>query len=74
MPKLVLLQLPTLLTLANGSPVLAKRIVGSDLAYPLDGDLRFLDGRPLLGPSNTIRGLLISIIITSASARCLVST
>jgi CDP-2,3-bis-(O-geranylgeranyl)-sn-glycerol synthase len=67
MPKLVLLQLLTLLTLANGSPVLAKRM-GSDLAYPLDGAPRFLDGRPLLGPSKTIRGLLISIIITSASA------
>ena len=68
MPKLVLLQLLTLLTLANGSPVMAKRILGSDLAYPLDGDLRFLDGHPLLGSSKTIRGVLISIIITSASA------
>ena len=37
-------------------------------AIPLDCGLRFLDGRPLLGPSKTWRGYLFSILITSACA------
>jgi CDP-archaeol synthase len=37
-------------------------------ASPLDCGLRFLDGRPLLGPSKTWRGSLFSILITSACA------
>jgi CDP-2,3-bis-(O-geranylgeranyl)-sn-glycerol synthase len=68
MHSLVLLQLLILLTLANGSPVLSNWILGSYLAYPVDANLRFLDGHRLLGGSKTIRGLLISIAVTSASA------
>ncbi len=57
-----------LLTLANGSPVIAKKIFGSRLAWPIDAGARFLDGRPLLGPSKTIRGALISVAATAALA------
>jgi len=57
-----------LVTLANGTPVIAKKILGSRFARPLDAGLTFLDQRPLLGSSKTIRGVLISILITTASA------
>ena len=68
MQYLVVLQLLILLTLANGSPVVAKRIFGNFCSWPLDGNIKFVDGRPLFGPSKTVRGILVSIIVTSACA------
>jgi CDP-diglyceride synthetase len=63
-----LLQLLVLMTLANGTPIVAKKIFGAGFARPLDGGIVFFDGRPLFGPSKTIRGIVASIIITTASA------
>jgi CDP-2,3-bis-(O-geranylgeranyl)-sn-glycerol synthase len=68
MQTLVILQLMVLLTLANGTPVITKKILGSRFARPLDAGLMFLDRRPLLGSSKTIRGVLVSILITTVSA------
>jgi CDP-2,3-bis-(O-geranylgeranyl)-sn-glycerol synthase len=64
-------QLVVLLTLANGTPVIAKLILGDRLAYPLDGGARFLDGRPLLGSSKTIRGVVLAILVTALAASLL---
>lgn len=58
----------TLVTLANGAPVIAKRIFGSRFSWPLDAGLKFFDRQPLLGPSKTVRGALVSILTTTASA------
>jgi CDP-2,3-bis-(O-geranylgeranyl)-sn-glycerol synthase len=63
-----IVQLIVLLTLANGTPVIAKKIFGDHLAYPLDGGARFFDGRPFLGPSKTVRGVVLSILITLLGA------
>src|SRR3974390_275450 len=63
-----LAQMLTLLMLANGSPVVAKRIFGETYARPLDGNARFIDGRPLLGPSKTIRGVVTSLLVTTLGA------
>jgi CDP-2,3-bis-(O-geranylgeranyl)-sn-glycerol synthase len=68
MQPLAILQLMVLLMLANGTPVVAKKILGSRFARPLDGGLVFLDRRPLLGSSKTIRGVLVSILFTTAGA------
>ena len=57
-----------LLTLANGTPVIAKKIFGSHFSRSLDFGLTFLDGRPHLGSSKTVRGVVISILITTAGA------
>jgi CDP-diglyceride synthetase len=57
-----------LLLIANGAPVVAKRVLGSRLAYPLDGGRNFIDGQPLLGSSKTIRGIVASILATSIGA------
>jgi CDP-diglyceride synthetase len=64
----LMLQLLMLLTLANGTPVLVKKLIGDFLAAPLDGGRNFLDGKPLLGRSKTIRGLVLSILITMGFA------
>lgn len=53
-----------LLAVANGTPVVMKKILRNQMAWPVDGGLMFVDGRPLLGPSKTIRGLLFSISLT----------
>ena len=57
-----------LLTLANGTPVIAKDILGSRFAIPIDRGAKFADGRPVLGSSKTVRGIFLSILVTSAFA------
>jgi len=52
-----------LLTIANGSPVVAKRVLGDRWAWPVDGDARFIDGQPLFGHSKTIRGLVVGVAL-----------
>lgn len=64
----LILQLTFLLILANGSPVLAKRIFGDRFSYPVDAGLVLNDRRPLFGPSKTIRGVLSSVIVTSTGS------
>jgi CDP-2,3-bis-(O-geranylgeranyl)-sn-glycerol synthase len=49
-------QLLFLLMLANGTPVIVKKILRARYSYPLDCDLIFADGRPVLGGSKMIRG------------------
>jgi hypothetical protein len=63
-----LLQSVLLLTLANGTPVVAKKVLVAHLSFPLDAGARFLDGQPLLGPSKTVRGALVSVITTAVVA------
>ena len=64
----LILQFLALLTLANGTPVVAKGLLGAFLNYPLDGGALFFDGRPLFGPSKTIRGIILSIVVTTVFA------
>jgi hypothetical protein len=54
-----------LLIVANGTPVLASRLLGSRFAWPLDGGASFLDGQPLFGASKTVRGLLLAVMATA---------
>jgi CDP-archaeol synthase len=68
MQYLLILQLLVLLTLANGTPIVAKKIFGPRFSFPLDAGTIFFDGRPLLGHSKTIRGIVVSILVTAASA------
>ena len=63
-----ILQLLFLLMLANGIPVVAKKILGERFAHPLDRGVEFVDGRPLLGRSKTIRGVLLAVLVTVAGA------
>jgi len=57
-----------LLAVANGTPVVAKKLLRGFLSYPLDAGKAFIDGRALLGSSKTIRGILVSVIATSICA------
>jgi CDP-2,3-bis-(O-geranylgeranyl)-sn-glycerol synthase len=53
-----------LLAVANGTPVIAKTVLGDALARPLDGGIVLGDGRPLFGSSKTIRGIVLSLLAT----------
>jgi CDP-diglyceride synthetase len=57
-----------LLSLANGTPVIAKKILGEFLATPVDLGANFVDGRRLFGPSKTWRGIALSVAATGAGA------
>jgi CDP-2,3-bis-(O-geranylgeranyl)-sn-glycerol synthase len=61
-------QLLTLLAVANGAPVIAAKLLGKDNAIPLDGNATLSDGRPLFGSSKTLRGVILSVAITTACA------
>ena len=63
-----LLQSVLLLTIANGAPVVAKKLLGTRLALPLDAGALFFDGRPWLGPSKTVRGVVASVVTTAVVA------
>jgi CDP-diglyceride synthetase len=65
---MVIIKIILLLLLANGTPVIVKKLFGPKLAYPLDGGKNFIDGRPLFGTSKTIRGFISSILVTSLGA------
>ncbi len=51
-----------LLVVVNGAPILARWLLGSRGAWPVDGGRRFADGRPLLGPAKTWRGLFAALL------------
>ena len=68
MQLLPIIQALCLLTLANGTPVIVKKILGPRMALPLDGGVQFLDGQPLFGPSKTVRGIVCSIAVTAGLA------
>ncbi|HEY8555141.1 MAG TPA: CDP-archaeol synthase [Burkholderiales bacterium] len=68
--ELLLLHLKLLLLLgvANGAPILGHRILRQRFAQPLDGGARFLDGRPVFGPSKTLRGVALALGATPLAA------
>ena len=57
-----------LVALANGAPLAARKLLGARFALPIDGGRKFLDGRPLFGPSKTVRGVVAAIVITTLCA------
>jgi CDP-diglyceride synthetase len=65
---LSILEILILATLANGTPVIATRVFGSWAAWPLDGGTIFLDGRPLLGASKTLRGIVLGVFAAALGA------
>ena len=68
MQVFLLLQLLILLMVANGAAVATKKLLGATFARPLDGGALFVDGRPILGPAKTIRGIVASVVATSICA------
>jgi CDP-diglyceride synthetase len=67
----LIIKILILLFLANGTPVLARILLAERFAWPLDGGIRFFDGRPLFGSAKTLRGLLLAVLVTAAGGALL---
>jgi len=65
---IALSQLLLLILVANGAPVIARYLLGRRWGRPIDGGRLFADGRPWLGPSKTIRGVIAALLCTTVSA------
>ncbi len=63
-----ILQLLLLLIIANGGPILARKLLRRHFAWPVDGGRRFRDGRPLLGEAKTWRGILAALLLSALCA------
>lgn len=61
-------QVLLLTAVSNGMPVVAGKLFGKKLSRALDGGALFLDGKPVFGPSKTLRGVIASILLTMAMA------
>ena len=70
MHETLIVQLLILLAVANGTPVIAKLLLGDKFAAALDGGAPFGDGRPWFGPSKTIRGFVLAVLATTGAAVC----
>lgn len=62
------LKLLILLLIANGAPIIARHLFGECCKWPLDGGLTTPQGNPLLGPSKTLRGVVVAVALTGAIA------
>lgn len=63
-----LLCLVLLLVVANGSPILIRRLLYNRFAWPVDAGLRAWDGNPLFGKSKTWRGVITAVMATGVTA------
>jgi CDP-2,3-bis-(O-geranylgeranyl)-sn-glycerol synthase len=50
---------------------MATKAMGQRWSFPLDGGIHFVDGRPLLGKSKTIRGIVLAILLSALAATAL---
>ena len=66
-PQLIA-QVLFLIALANGAPVIAKRLLRDRFASPVDRGWRLPDGQPVFGGAKTIRGIVLSVIATTCLA------
>lgn len=57
-----------LLLTANGSPILARELLGGRFSNPLDGGRTLADSHRLLGNSKTWRGLVAAVLATTMLA------
>lgn len=57
-----------LLSAVNIAPIVLKGMLGEQWSTPIDGGRLFIDGRPLLGPSKTWRGVAAAVLVGAVAA------
>jgi len=62
------LKLLLLLLTANGAPIVFRWLAGPRFAWPLDGGLLLIDGRPLFGSNKTLQGFIVALLGTTLLA------
>ncbi len=68
MHPLLLARLLILLTVANGAPVVAKKVLDRRFDWPVDGGAHFFDGHRIFGVSKTWRGILLAVAAAALAA------
>ncbi len=58
------LKLLTLIIVANGAPIIARKLLPDLFGCPLDTGWRLPDNQPLFGSSKTVRGVVAALLIT----------
>ncbi len=58
-----ILQILFFLLVANGSPVLVRKLLSDRFNYPVDGGYCLPDGQPMFGVSKTWRGIISSMLL-----------
>ena len=62
------LKLLMLIIIANGSPIVAQKLLGEHWQTPLDAGNDFIDHNPVFGATKTWRGILSACLLTSLAA------
>ena len=57
-----------LLLVVNGAPILARWLLGARGSFPIDAHRVAPDGKPWLGPSKTVRGVVAAMLAGSICA------
>lgn len=57
-----------LIVIANGAPILARNLFRTHFDDPVDLGLHFFDKRRLFGPTKTMRGIFMAVMITPVAA------
>jgi CDP-2,3-bis-(O-geranylgeranyl)-sn-glycerol synthase len=65
---MVSLHLLVLLGVANGTPIVAQKMLRDRFSTPLDGGLTLPDCEPLFGTAKTVRGVILSVVCTTGAA------
>ncbi|NIP73503.1 MAG: CDP-archaeol synthase [Gammaproteobacteria bacterium] len=65
---MIWLQALLLVVVANGAPVAAWRLLDRRWALPVDAGMRLADGRPLFGPTKTVRGAASAVAAATGAA------
>ena len=63
-----LLQLLTLIIIANGAPIVIRVLLNNRFGTIVDFGYKFLDKQPIFGGAKTWRGIFAALIATSAAA------
>jgi len=66
--SVLLIHLFVLIVIANGMPIIARKMLGDKWNLPVDGGLVFIDQKRLFGASKTWRGLLSALLVTGLAA------
>lgn len=67
-----MIKIISLMILANGAPIVLRKLCGSRLGWAVDGGKNWLwDGRPILGKDKTWRGVTGSLLLTGMAASVL---
>ena len=62
------LKVLALIIIANGAPIIARNLFRTHFDDPVDLGINFFDKRRIFGPSKTMRGIFVAVMVTPVAA------